>query len=157
MRPRVRREFANMIRVRHPSGTHTYPVAQGDALTDLCTFIHQKTGIAPVNQTRMSLLTVLSGFPPRPIGSATTLADAGIKPGDTVVVKEEKHTDHDMSSPNVVLENGATLALKIVPDDNSCLFNAISYVHGDGIAQDAATSLRHCECVLTCGGANYSE
>ncbi|WFD36163.1 ubiquitin-specific protease otu1 [Malassezia cuniculi] len=107
-------------------------------MADLHAFIHQHTGVAPENQS------LLVGFPPRPIANATSLAAAGIKAGDTVVVKNVPATPKaDIPAPmHVTLDGDAILALKVVPDDNSCLFNAISHVSGSDVSQQSAAVLR---------------
>lgn len=119
-----------MIRIRCSGGTHTY--ALGGSFADLRAYIHTHTGIAPAQQT------LFGGFPPRPLQPAATLQDAGIRAGDTIVVERA-------AAPAVPLPDGV-LAVRIVPDDNSCLFNAVSYAQSGQISPAAAMAVRQVAC-----------
>ena len=79
---------------------------------------------------------LLSGFPPRPLpvpeGSlvGVTVAALGLASGDTVVVGLREGGG---GAPRQQGGAGtsATMVRRVVPDDNSCLFNAVAYVMGE--------------------------
>lgn len=132
-----------MIRIRYSGGTHTY--ALGGSFADLRAFIHTQTGIAPAQQA------LLGGFPPRPLQPAATLQEAGIRAGDTIVVERA-------AAPAVPLPDGGVLAVRIVPDDNSCLFNAVSYAQSGQISAAAAMAVRQVACAqIESDSATFSD
>lgn len=87
-------------------------------------------------------VTIKCGFPPKTVEtiSGAPLSQLGIRSGDTLVVQSaqsdasiQKQSEEDISEIEnatqvPVLEFvGGAIALRRIPDDNSCLFNSIAY------------------------------
>lgn len=196
-----------MIRIRHPTGTSSFPLSPSSTLSGLQTYIESQCGIAP-NDQELKL-----GYPPAAlaldkIGSDTLLSDpsVGIKRGEQVIVARRSGSSsvaapptsaqHSTSSfgalggpkanistatggagyglgarrlgdglsarsapfpsssssaskPGKVedgfslpLPSGGHLSLKVVPDDNSCLFASVSYLFNHTFSPSHCSSLR---------------
>ncbi|TMW66204.1 hypothetical protein Poli38472_003969 [Pythium oligandrum] len=87
--------------------------------------IEEKSGIPAEDQH------VMSGFPPKPIeGDGTaTLVSLGIRSGSVLVLKEPLVNGGNGGGPRAPT---SVFMRRVVPADNSCLFNCISYALGKG-------------------------
>lgn len=75
-------------------------------------------------------VTVRSGYPPQILdvsNDAQTLAAAGLRSGDTLLVEESVCIEcpSEISEPDPALCRRGILMKKVVPSDNSCLFTSI--------------------------------
>ena len=121
------------------------------------------------------VLQLLVGFPPLPVAEEfcmsplATLAEVGIKPGDTVTCHEGLPATllpprrHCLNDPPLPASTGASkLQRHVIDADNSCLFNSILYAasHND---YPSAASLRSAVSSLvrlkskTCDDVMFSE
>jgi hypothetical protein len=114
----------------------------GELLSQTCVALK----IAPENQR------LLIGFPPKELDTSDwtkSLADAGIKKGDSVMVEQDSAKRGIVKasieeSSNVIYsipKNQGLFARRAMPMDNSCLFHSIAYVCLDR-KRDAADSMR---------------
>ena len=138
------------IRIRHPKGSHLIDDLKEDSsINDL------KTAIAKLLNTSKSSLILKKGYPPRifELPESTTLSNCEIYSGETIIVEiDEKraalepiprHQDKIKSYPNEQIPNkdGMIMIRRIIPADNSCLFNAIAYAI-ENKSKDKAEELR---------------
>lgn len=80
-------------------------------------------------------MDVLIGFPPVPLqhGNESSLLEAGISSGDTLIIKKNQTSKEDISKEkDIILRNAPSernghLKKQPVPADNSCLFSSIYY------------------------------
>ncbi|KAF2122047.1 hypothetical protein BDV96DRAFT_136792 [Lophiotrema nucula] len=131
------------IRLRAPNGIHTLTLNDDAAVSDLLTSIS--------DVTTLPLFDLKWGFPPQPLdpslyGMGTKLNDTDLKLNGAqliVVALETGETGRDQtpSTPlslqkkeNPVLKDtpevplparGGTVVLRVMPDDNSCMFRAL--------------------------------
>lgn len=125
-----------VIRVKTKSGQK---VVNGLSSND--TVLQLKKKLSELTGFKISLLHVLSGFPPKTINlnnESSTINDVGIVSGDTLIVEEKQQspieeTKKPESRSHIVDSEGFTdasgvLIKKIVPADNSCLFTSVGYV-----------------------------
>lgn len=98
-----------------------------------------KVFLSSISGVSTTKLTVLSGYPPKPIDVSDDnkkLSEVGLKTGETLIV-EENLTPLVSNSVTKPIENGVAsheemgpcrpgiLMKKVVPSDNSCLFTSI--------------------------------
>ena len=102
---------------------------------DLGEFLERLAGAAGVPRGEQRLL---SGFPPRPLPlpegplAGLTVAALGLASGDTVVVgRREGGAGGGAPRQQGGAGTSAAMVRRVVPDDNSCLFNAVAYVMGE--------------------------
>eukprot|EP00330_Aristerostoma_sp_ATCC50986_P000627 CAMPEP_0114589502 /NCGR_PEP_ID=MMETSP0125-20121206/11925_1 /TAXON_ID=485358 ORGANISM="Aristerostoma sp., Strain ATCC 50986" /NCGR_SAMPLE_ID=MMETSP0125 /ASSEMBLY_ACC=CAM_ASM_000245 /LENGTH=292 /DNA_ID=CAMNT_0001786403 /DNA_START=66 /DNA_END=944 /DNA_ORIENTATION=- len=132
------------IRVRHPQGQTRVELNSNASLYDL------KQQIAQKLNTKPSVLIIKLGFPPKPIeiDDKTTLENLNIEDGMQVVaeidedaIKEEPPSkpqekpssgsnNNDKKDAGIIPEqvpdpDGLIMIRRIIPADNSCLFNSI--------------------------------
>jgi ubiquitin thioesterase OTU1 len=135
------------IRLRAPNGMHTIALDDNAAVSDLLSSIS--------NATNLPLYELKWGFPPQPLdpslyGLSTLLIDTDLKlHGSQIIViaqatgdpSETASTEKSSSAPlslqrkqNEVLKDtpeipvpsrGGTVVLRVMPDDNSCMFRAL--------------------------------
>lgn len=98
-----------------------------------------------------SVVSLKNGFPPKPIDMSrleTPISELGIKHGDQLILEDENESSADIpeanlshvfsgsyskakSDPNIpsvyIEDLDKYLILRNIPDDNSCMFNSISY------------------------------
>ncbi|KAF8623544.1 hypothetical protein AX15_006319 [Amanita polypyramis BW_CC] len=130
------------LRLRHREGVSTIQIPlDDDAFTvqHLQQKIYDTTGIPPSRQQ------LKSGYPPRTLTTIPELpiSSLGIGRGDQLVVTEIAQSDSHSnvpqaqispnrtvtsSKPDYVDVDGSVFVHRIVPDDNSCLFSAVSLV-----------------------------
>lgn len=133
------------IRIRCSDGRKTdVEVDDGGTWSDLLTALLLKLD-EPVTK-------VLAGFPAQPIpmttAPATALSALGIRNGDTLSVATE---------PEVVeTKDASTMVIREMPDDNSCLFNAVGYVLLDR-SRSSAPALRRLAAQLVLSDPTYDE
>ncbi|GLD92707.1 hypothetical protein PINS_up001286 [Pythium insidiosum] len=95
----------------------------GDLTLDgLRSHIMEKGGVAPEDQH------VMTGYPPKLIegDGSSSLTSLGIRSGSVLVLKEPLQAAGAPRKPATVFMR------RVVPADNSCLFNCISYAMGKG-------------------------
>lgn len=106
-------------------------------------------------------VTIKSGFPPKTLElvSGTPLSQLGIRSGDSLLVKsaelnpvsqiEEKIDTIQNTNQAPILEfAGGAIALRKIPDDNSCLFNAIAYSTVGPAAIETSSTQKHFRSVV---------
>lgn len=148
------------LRLRAPNGTHTLALDDNAAVSDLLASISSSTDLA--------LFELKWGFPPQPLdpslyGMSTLLKDTDLRlngaqimviaqaTGDPSEQKQEeaaplklqrKQVSALKDTPEVpVPDRGGTIVLRVMPDDNSCMFRAVgSAVLTDSL--DSMTELR---------------
>ncbi|KAK2466797.1 hypothetical protein APHAL10511_001055 [Amanita phalloides] len=131
------------LRIRHPKGTSTIDIPLDDesvTVHSLQQLIFAASGIPP------SLQQLKSGYPPRLLTTISELpiSSLGLGRGDHIIVTESapqpvlpppsrnpaslqpKNTKR--SGPDYVDIDGGFLVHRVVPDDNSCLFSAVSLI-----------------------------
>ncbi|CDS08664.1 hypothetical protein LRAMOSA10025 [Lichtheimia ramosa] len=136
------------LRIRHPNGASVL-----DSLSPEQTVQDLRKAIAPiVGNIPYQRIQVAGGYPPKAYRNDNdTLEAAGIKNGDalnitlvdapvdsapapapTSFIPPQQPTTQNaslsMGNADAVETNGGLLALRTVPDDNSCLFRALGYV-----------------------------
>lgn len=121
-------------------------------LTSASTVGELKIFLFSISGVELDKICVLSGFPPKPLDISNdeqTLAEIGLKTGETLIVDERQRSKNDGAdktaskpekSPQKPVANGVTLhepimpaipirpgilMKKVVPSDNSCLFTSI--------------------------------
>lgn len=116
-------------------------------LTSESTVGELKLFLSSISDVSVERVCVLCGYPPKPIDISDdnkTLAEVGLKTGETLIVEEktgplpvQKATETAMPTikePSRPVENGISnetpgrpgiLMKKVVPSDNSCLFTSI--------------------------------
>lgn len=134
------------IRLRAPNGMHTLSLQDDAAVSDLLSSI--------TDTTELPLFELKWGFPPQPFdpslyGMGTKLADTDLKLNGSQIIVIAKETDptptpaqaEEPSAPlnlqrkaNPELKDtpevpvparGGTMVLRVMPDDNSCMFRAL--------------------------------
>jgi ubiquitin thioesterase OTU1 len=131
------------IRLQSPSGTHTISIPDDAAVSDLLTTISETTSLP--------LFKLKWGFPPQPLdpalyGLSTLLKDTDLKLNNTQIIvtaKENFAPPPEASGPPAsaaqktkapskddtpeipLPSHGGTLVLRVMPDDNSCMFRAV--------------------------------
>lgn len=72
------------LRIRGPAGQVTLSVPGGSTFGELCALVAERTGVP------LGCLELRAGFPPRLLDAApsATLADAGLRSGDTLQAAE---------------------------------------------------------------------
>ncbi|KAI3626087.1 hypothetical protein CBS9595_001448 [Malassezia furfur] len=135
-----------MLRIRSPQGVHTFRM-QADppsTLADLQMYIASVTQI-PIEQQTIKL-----GVPPRRIAkgmvsSTGVLREAPflLQGGDSVTVEAlAEPVPQSQARPEVPYENGSVLRLHTIPDDNSCLFHALSYAKEQSTSEKQSQAMR---------------
>ncbi|KAI3627752.1 OTU1 [Malassezia furfur] len=135
-----------MLRIRSPQGVHTFRMQTEppSTLADLQSYIASVTQI-PIEHQNIKL-----GVPPRKlaqgaVNSADVLQKAplNLQAGDSVTVEvSSAPVPQPRSSPQVPYGNGSVLRLHTIPDDNSCLFHALSYVQTQHTSDTQSQSMR---------------
>ena len=121
------------LRCRGPGGAQA-TLGGVDPAGDLGEFLERVGGAVGVPAGEQRLL---SGFPPRPLpvpeGSLAglTVAALGLASGDTVVVARREGGAGAAARQQGDTGTSAAMVRRVVPDDNSCLFNAVAYVMGE--------------------------
>ncbi|XP_077290955.1 yod1 deubiquitinase [Arctopsyche grandis] len=102
-------------------------------------------------QTSPATLTLLAGFPPRPLPTAPptiTIAECGVRPGDTLVAETAPAPAPAPATarappPDVSgLVGRSPLIKHVVPSDNSCLFTSVGFVTSGKVDTSIAPYLR---------------
>lgn len=126
------------LKIKSTAATAIVSVDPGVSVRELSELVASTDAFADT-----SIVSYKYGFPPKTISAtdSQTLQDAGIKPNEQLIAETglEKPAAaktassapsaaarSDSGIPHVALANGF-LILRNVPDDNSCLFHAISY------------------------------
>lgn len=145
-----------MLRIRSPQGVHTFRMQTEppSTLADLQSYIASVTQIPIEHQNSASWRShpVKLGVPPRKlaqgaVNSADVLQKAplNLQAGDSVTVEvSSAPVPQPRSSPQVPYGNGSVLRLHTIPDDNSCLFHALSYVQTQHTSDTQSQSMREC-------------
>ncbi|OAL54808.1 OTU-domain-containing protein [Pyrenochaeta sp. DS3sAY3a] len=148
------------LRLRAPNGTHTLALDDNAAVSDLLASISSSTDLA--------LFELKWGFPPQPLdpslyGMSTLLKDTDLRLNGAQIMVIAQATDDPSEqkqeeaaplklqrkqvsalkdTPEVpVPDRGGTIVLRVMPDDNSCMFRAVgSAVLTDSL--DSMTELR---------------
>lgn len=137
------------LKLKSTNGVSTITLDDSKKLfKDFLIDIQQNTQLH--QDTSESVSTIKLGFPPKPIdlsyGLETTLSDKNIKDGDQLLIEftsfkrksvsepplspqpSEKKPNLRDDIPSTFIESlNKYLILRNIPDDNSCLFNSISY------------------------------
>ncbi|CAO3611803.1 unnamed protein product [Mucor hiemalis] len=135
------------LRIRHANGVNTLSgLSSEDTVTKLKADIINIIGLS-VGQT----IEISGGYPPKPISSnSATLSEAGLVDGDTLIVKaivsepiiqtppQLLTTVSDKSREDVVETPFGYLTLRVMDDDNSCLFRSIGYEGAYVLKRDTA-------------------
>ncbi|KAI7873890.1 OTU-domain-containing protein, partial [Lichtheimia hyalospora FSU 10163] len=136
------------LRIRHPNGASVL-----DTLSPEQTVQDLRKAIAPIVGIAYDRIQVAGGYPPKPYrNDSDTLEAAGIKNGDALNItivdtpvdpapapapalesfippqQPAPVSSVSMGNADAVETNGGLLALRTVPDDNSCLFRSLGYV-----------------------------
>ena len=119
--------------------------AAGSKLSDLKELIKNKIGI-PVEAQKLLL-----GFPPKELlGDEKTLDELGVKGSDKIIVQEVAQQASPASSGETSSkkqlwvpshDNTGILVRRVVPADNSCLFNSIGY-NFEGKTKEKSAEIR---------------
>lgn len=145
-----------MLRIRSPQGVHTFRMQADPPSTfaDLQMYIASVTQIPIEQQTSASWRThlVKLGVPPRRIAkgmvsSTGVLREAPflLQGGDSVTVEAlAEPVPQSQARPEVPYENGSVLRLHTIPDDNSCLFHALSYAKEQSTSEKQSQAMREC-------------
>ncbi|KAN0064877.1 ubiquitin-specific protease otu1 [Thecaphora frezii] len=220
-----------MIRIRHPEGTATFPLAADSSLASLQNFIQEQSGIAPSEQELLTrsvshlcpyfpspfpipsglsdgLRPVKTGYPPKTLSLQGQSGDLlvsspplNLKRGEQIVVARRsgsasnpasRNSDAASASGSAPVQSSAGpsaasapraapavasllslasaaapsappkgvdsvrdgqvsvrvaggdghLTLKVVPDDNSCLFNSVGFLFEQRLGSDVCRNLR---------------
>lgn len=127
------------IRLQSPTGTHTISIPDDAAVSDLLTTISTTTSLP--------LFKLKWGFPPQPLdpslyGLSTLLKDTDLKLNNTQLIVTATEDFAPPSEPATAQPNpskpskndtpeiplpshSGTLVLRVMPDDNSCMFRAV--------------------------------
>ncbi|ODQ56486.1 OTU-domain-containing protein [Saitoella complicata NRRL Y-17804] len=136
------------VRLRHRLGQQTLTLAEDTTLAQLWDKVSDITSSVS--------FTVKTGYPPKALSFDEPLRlirDVGVKSGEQLVVEDHdapkpplkkpsppasaptssgsgsgKGAANENDPPEVTLKDGRRLALRVMPDDNSCLFRALTYV-----------------------------
>ncbi|KAL0088463.1 hypothetical protein F4703DRAFT_1846275 [Phycomyces blakesleeanus] len=112
------------LRIRHATG-----ISIIDGITPNSTMVDLQKAIATaigVNSYRS--IQVAGGYPPKPLNDLPNLKIAGIRDGDALIVSVvEPPPSSTKDIKGVATENGIVM-LRVMDDDNSCLFRSIGYV-----------------------------
>ena len=106
------------VRLRWSGGTTLVSLPRSGTIKDLRTLISEKTGIQPRFQE------LRKGYPPSLLSfpGSTTLQSANIDSGESILIEKlSKPLDTEQDTDNMVAFR------RIIPADNSCLFNSIAY------------------------------
>ncbi|KAF2258534.1 OTU-domain-containing protein [Lojkania enalia] len=156
------------IRLRAPNGTHTITLKEDAAISDLLTSISDATTLplfelkwgfppVPIDPSLYGMSTLLSDTDlnlngaqiiviAQETGDTTVSAQTGEAAGEQVQAAplslQRKQNSELKDSPEVPLpSHGGTVVLRVMPDDNSCMFRALgSAVLSSSL--DAMTELR---------------
>lgn len=102
------------LRVRSSTGVQTISVDSSSTLHQL--------------KSQLNASALLSGYPPKPIDASDDLPLAALlSDGDSVVVKSSSavHANPPVSRGNVSI-GSRPMVIRVVPDDNSCLFRSVN-------------------------------
>lgn len=127
-----------VLRLKCRSGTFPMTVPLACSLSDL------KEQISALSEIPASSLKLLLGFPPKSLQKYEgSIADAGLKSGDTIIAEVDTNSDSvrqvKVETESNILKHvtdqevgeGVPLILrKVVPADNSCLFTSMGFVLG---------------------------
>lgn len=145
-----------MLRIRSPQGVHTFRLQTEppSTLVDLQMYIASVAQIPIEQQDSASWRShpVKFGVPPRRLAqdaanSADVLQEAplNLRAGDSVTVEASSApASQPRSSPQVPYGNGGVLRLHTIPDDNSCLFHALSYMQTQCTSEEQSQAMREC-------------
>lgn len=108
-----------------------------DGNTSLYTFLSTLISLHELSDDDdNTVLSVRVGFPPKAISISNVnaqLSTLGLRSGDQILVEFASQKDKAPLPPpldvaaTLILESDTFLILRNVPDDNACMFNAISY------------------------------
>jgi len=146
------------LRIRHPEGS-----TQLNTLNDNSSIYDLKQEISKLLQEPMSSLILKKGYPPRifDLPEPTTLSNSEISSGETIVVEvdnsktttnpvksDPKQTKSDPKKLDSTIpkqppsnKDGMIMIRRIIPADNSCLFNSIAYAM-ENKAKNKASDIR---------------
>lgn len=123
------------LRAKTSSGTITInELKSSDKIGDLIQFMSQKLSVDP------NALVIKGGFPPKLIETTEVQSEISnhLKSGDTIIVEIQKvESGIPITSNKSVVETGSItngsasvkVARKVIPADNSCLFNSFSFTY----------------------------
>ncbi|KAG2206943.1 hypothetical protein INT47_008412 [Mucor saturninus] len=129
------------LRIRHAKGLLTISdVTLEQSVLELKKCISKSIGLASNQDVEIS-----GGYPPKPISDNTiSLKDAGLRDGDTLNIKildtvvAPVHKENSTTVKEGIVETPTGfLTLRVMDDDNSCLFRSIVVV--EGIKSDPIT------------------
>lgn len=136
------------LRIRHPKGTQNIStLAENSSISDLIREISKFSNI-PANKVSLKF-----GYPPQKINlpENTTLENIGIQSGETIIVEEDLNASAQYTSvaknqtyetkkmspqktkpvtnnmSQVPNPEGLVMVRRVIPADNSCLFNSVAY------------------------------
>ncbi|KAI5960283.1 OTU1 [Candida pseudojiufengensis] len=141
------------LKLKSEQGVATINVKSDQLFNDFLTDVRSNTQISTDSSNVIN--SIKFGFPPKTIeldsSSTTTIQDKGIKDGDQLLIqfKSNKRKSSSTTSPPPTITNVLSapkrqdtkddipsvfieslnkyLILRNIPDDNSCMFNSISY------------------------------
>lgn len=147
-------DITQRLRCRTPQGIVTVGqnLAKSSLLADLFAEIEAAVGFCPI---------LKCGFPPKPIENipASTLEASGISDGDQLIVERSDGPQRqaEPSAPTTsrtsiagsskgVQCGDSMLVVRVMKDDNSCLFRSIGYAmhHNAEISQNLRTIIAEC-------------
>ncbi|KAF8733704.1 hypothetical protein AX14_003629 [Amanita brunnescens Koide BX004] len=121
------------VRVRHSGGVDTIEIALDDDAVSVQALQQQIYAVSGILPSRQQLK---SGYPPRILTTIPDLpiSSLGIVRGDQIIVTDVAPQrppipqNRPSEGPVYVDTNGGVLIHRVVPDDNSCLFSAVSLI-----------------------------
>ena len=124
------------VRLRHSKGTSTLKIPSNLSFADL-----QKR-IQEVTKVEASRQKLKMGYPPQEISGSGAIDSMGIQTGETLVLEELPQKLMNEVTQQSQSVDGKKVLRRVVPADNSCLFNSIAYAM-EAREKDLGSSLRH--------------
>lgn len=122
------------LRIKSKQLSKTITIEDATSVSDLISLLNTFDDLK--EETYETITSIKYGFPPKAIDlNGTTVSDQGIKSGDQLSVEYKSSVFKPKSDPSIpsvfIHQLNQYLILRNVPDDNSCLFNAVNYaIHG---------------------------
>lgn len=114
------------LRLRFPEGTQMLNIPGNTTFQQLLKQIHDITEIPPYN------LSIKFGFPPKTleISNSSNQISTQISTGETLILDGTKGPyqqpiPSQPETPQVPNSDGMIMIRRVIPADNSCLFNAV--------------------------------
>eukprot|EP00871_Galdieria_phlegrea_P001178 jgi/Galph1/2060/GphlegSOOS_G732.1 len=118
------------LRLRTKDGVQSITIAPQTKISELYKEIENKTGIQVAKQK------VLYGFPQSKLQvDPETFVENVFHHGDMITVDQDTAQGHQQAQKVTETATNNTFVRRVVPDDNSCLFHAVSYVFRDSSVQ----------------------